>query len=142
MDAEIDLENVLLFEDCVMLRGRGLTVRSGLTSSVSPIRGVMRSTVVQTEARWETDTAFKSTLLHESSCAILDVLSNLNHRLPWLDELARGSANLPVYLCPPADAIIRDLRVFHGHAFIVTLLLRGGSPRIATGASEISSGRT
>ena len=123
MDAEIDLEYVLLFEDCVMLRGHGLAIRSGLTSSVSPIRGVMRSTIVQTEARRETNTTFKSTLLHESPCAILDVLSNLNHRLPWLDELACGLANLPVYLCPPADVIVRDLRIFHGHAFVVALLL-------------------
>jgi hypothetical protein len=105
-----------------MLRDRGPVSWSELTSSVAPIRTVMRGTVVQAETRRETNPAFQPVLFHESSSAIFDVLSDLNHRLPWLDELARGLSNLFVYLCSPTDVVVSDFWIFHGHALVVALL--------------------
>lgn len=123
MNTEINLEYVSLLQDCVMLRDRELRLWPGLTSSVPPIRAVMRSTVVQAETRRETNAAFQSVLFHQSSCAIFNVLGNFNHLFPWLYKLARGLPNLSVHFRCPTDIVVGDFRIFHDHAFIVALFL-------------------
>ena len=131
MDAKVNLEYVLLFEDCIMLRDHGLGLRYRLTDSVSPIWTVMCGTVVQAEARRETNATFQPVLFYESSCAILDVLSNLSHGPPWLDELSCGLPNLLVDLCRPPNVVVGDVRILHGHALIIAFLFRSSPPRIA-----------
>lgn len=102
----------------------------------------MRGTVVQAETGRETNAAFQSILFHESSRAIFNILGDLSHGLPWLDELARGLPNLSVYFCSPTDVVISDFRIPHDHAFIVAPLFRSSSPRVTNTALEIRLDRT
>ena len=134
MDAKVNFEYVLLFEDCIVLREHVQRLRCRLANSVAPIWAVMSGAVVQAEARRETNATFQSVLLHESSCAILDVFGDLSHGPPRLDELSCGLSNLSVGLCCPSDVIVGDFRIFHGHALIVAFLFRGSSPRVTAGA--------
>ena len=122
VDTEVNLEYVTLIEDYIMLRDHGPRLLGRVTSSVAPIRTVMRGTVVQTETCRKTNATFQSVLLHEGSCAVLDILGDLNHGLPWLDEFACGLPNLSVDLCRPPDVVVGSLRIFHGHTLIVAFL--------------------
>lgn len=140
MNAEVNLKHILLLEDCMTLRDHRLRLCCRLTDSVACIRTVMCGTVIQAETRRETNATFQPFLLHERPGAIFDVLGNLGHGLPWLDELACGLPNLSMNLRRPSDVVVGDLWIFHGHAFVVTFLFGGSSPRVTAGVLGIRFG--
>ena len=119
VDAEIDLEHVLVLQHCdndaasdsqqtYTLATYTLASNAVIqpTRCVATVRRVVRGDMIPAQSSREADAALHAVLLDERARAVLDQVGNLDHRHARLDRLACVRAHLSMHLGRAADRVV------------------------------------
>lgn len=132
LHTDIDLQDIAVLKYYRTYSWRKfLSVRVERTFGITAIRCIMSSTMIQTEACGEADTAFQTVLFNDSTNPVLDKIRNFDHLHPRTDSFSCILSYLSMYFCSSSDVVIGNSRVIQDFSFHISFFFGGRPPCIA-----------